>query len=195
MKKTALTMLLIGLATSIYAQGEIVLSNIRNTSPDPFATANGLFWLSTGGAPALINQDFNAAFYAGTDSSSLPLIATFLLSDGTAINDNSYGPGIFTDPSSKVVYRIPGADLSAFFQIQAWTGNFSSYAAAVIGGAPAAQSAMFVNPLNIPPGSPVDLYKMPAIVLSAVPEPSMIAILAMGNVFLFTMRRRRFGRE
>jgi hypothetical protein len=182
------------LATCIYAQGEIILANVDNTSTDPFATANGLYWLSTGGTPVLIDQDFNAAFYAGADSSSLPLIATFLLSDGTAVHDNTYGPGTFIQTRSNV-YRIPGAFLSAFFQIQAWTGNSNSYAAAVSGGAPAAQSPVFVNPLNIPPGAPVDLDKMPAMILSVIPEPSTISLLVMGGVFLFTVRGRRSSKD
>jgi hypothetical protein len=113
-KKAVLTILSVGLATNIYAQGQVILYNVENTSTDSFASANGLFWLSTGGTPVLINQDFNAAFYAGTDSSSLPLIATYFLSDGTAINDNAYGPGTIADLTLKQ-YAIPGAFLSAFF--------------------------------------------------------------------------------
>jgi hypothetical protein len=189
MKKTALTMLLTGLGTCVFAQGQFALNNILNTSVDPFATSNGLFWLSTGGAPALINQDFNAAFYAGTDPSSLTLIAAFLLSDGSAINDNAFGAGTFIEVPLKV-HKIPGAFISAFFQIQAWTGNFDTYAAAISGGAPAAQSPVFVNPLNIPPGATTGLDQMPAMVLSVVPEPSVISLLALGGTAICLLRSR-----
>jgi hypothetical protein len=192
MKKAALTILFAGLATSLFAQGEILLNNINNTSTDPFATANGLYWLSTGGTPALIDQDFNAAFYAGPDPSSLSLIATFLLSDGSANADNMWAPGTFIELPPFKVHRIPGAFLSAFFQIQAWTGNFNSYAAAVSGGAPAAQSPVFAHPLNIPPGPAFGLDQMPAMVLSVVPEPSVISLLALGGIAI-SLLRSQFG--
>src|SRR5438552_4949712 len=97
--KPGLIGMLLGLLIArAYGQGDIGLDNSFNTSTDPFATANGLFWTSTGGAPVLINQDFNAAFYVGATSNNLPLLRTFLLSDGTAAHDNFSGPGKFTDP-------------------------------------------------------------------------------------------------
>src|SRR5215471_16087503 len=151
MKKLILTALLFGVTVSAKPQGAIYLDNINNSSPDPLATTSGLFWLSTGGTPVLINQDFNAAFYGGATSNSLSLLATFLLSDGTAHGDNSFGPGTFVDPNLGG-YLIPGTTLSAFIQIQAWTGNFNSYAAAFSFGAPSAQSPVFINPVSIPPG-------------------------------------------
>jgi|SRR5882724_11107096 len=92
--KRIFSALLIGVAITAYPQGQLVLDNLSNTSTSPIATANGLFWLSTGGAPVLIDQDFNAVFYAGTNSSSLSPIATFLISNGTAVGDHA-GPGFF----------------------------------------------------------------------------------------------------
>src|SRR5215467_10022138 len=100
MKKLILSGLLFGVMFSAKPQGSFIyLDNIANNSPDPLATANGLFWLSTGGTPVLINQDFNAAFYGGGSSNSLSLIKTFLLSDGTASGANGFGPGTFLDPT------------------------------------------------------------------------------------------------
>src|SRR5215467_1871191 len=176
MKKLILSGLLFGVMFSAKPQGSFIyLDNIANNSPDPLATANGLFWLSTGGTPVLINQDFNAAFYGGATSNNLSLLATFLLSDGTASHDNAWAPGTFLDPNGKG-YIIAGTTLSGFVQIQAWTGNFNSYLAALNGGAPAAESPVFVNPVGIPPGPPLPLYGMPAMVLSGIPEPSTFAL-------------------
>src|SRR5947207_4098099 len=84
MKILILSGLLAGLPAKAYAQGHIALDNNANTSTSPTATANGLFFLSTGGVPEPISQDFNAAFYVGASSNSLALIRTFLLSDATA---------------------------------------------------------------------------------------------------------------
>ena len=180
MKHKLCILILPGLEAVVCAQGTIVLANLSNSSSSPSATTGGLFWISTAGTPALITNDFNAAFYGGTDSSSLSPLATFLLSNGTAAGDNVGGPGTFVDLSGNA-YPIPGATLSAFFQIQAWTGNFNSYAAAVNGGAPAAQSPVFVNRVSIPPGQPPDLTGMPAMIL-AVPEPSIFALVGLGGV-------------
>src|SRR5206468_11521308 len=116
MKIQILIGLLLGVTAPAYAQGYIHLANAANTSPNPAATANGLFWLSTGGTPALINQVFNAAFYGRTDSSSLSSIATFLLSNDTAAHDNAFGSGTFVDPAANA-YTIPGAFTSAFIEI------------------------------------------------------------------------------
>jgi hypothetical protein len=183
MKRITANVLLMGFALSVYPQGYVALDNVFNTGTnDPAATASGLFWISTGGAPVLINQDFNASFYAGVTSNSLPLIASFRLSDGTAIHDNAVGPGTFIDPSGPFSYPIQGSTTSAFFQIQAWTGNFNSYAAAVVAGAPAAQSCVFINPVAVPPGTAPPLTGMPAIVLSVVPEPSIFTLAALAGV-------------
>jgi hypothetical protein len=194
MKKAVVAIFLAALATGVYAQGHVALDNHINEewndSTNPFATIHGLFWLSTAGIPVLINQDFNAAFYAGTDPGALPLIARFLLSDGTAVADNAFAPGTFIDPTLNV-YTIPGAYVSAFFQIQAWTGNFDSYAAAVSAGAPTAQSSVFLDSVGVPPTPPAPLTGMPAMVLSVIPEPSTTALVGFaGLIWLFAGCRK-----
>ena len=187
MKAFVISAFVVGLAVGVYAQGFVYLDNFSNDNTNPLATANGLFWLSTGGTPALINQDFNAAFYGGATSNNLSLIKTFLLSDG--IHDNPF-PGIFLDPTGNS-YPVSGATTLAFFQVQAWTGNFNSYAAAVAAGAPAAQSLIFLNPVSQPPGSPLPLFGMPAMVLSGIPEPSTFALGALGGLCAWLLCRWR----
>src|SRR5436190_17655254 len=117
MKKFYLSIVLTGFAVRAFCQGAVFLDNLANSSMSPMATSDGLFWLSTGGTLSLINQDFNAAFYGGSDSGSLSLLTTFLLSDGTAAGDNSVGPGTFGDPVGND-YRIPGATTEAFFRVE-----------------------------------------------------------------------------
>jgi hypothetical protein len=187
-KAFVISTFLIGLSGSLYGQGQLILDNC-NIGYDPAATSGGLFWIRTGTAPVLIQQDFNAAFYAGTDSSSLSLISTILLSNGTALGDNAGGPGTFFDPSG-AIYTFQSFN-SVFVQIQAWTGNFNSYAAAVNAGGPAAQSPIFANPLGIPPAPPAQLFGMPAMVLSGIPEPSTFALVGAGGVFALLLRRKR----
>ena len=179
MKKIIINTFVMGFVVVVNAQGWVALDNVSNTSTNPLATASGLFWLSTGGTPILINQDFKAAFYVGLTSNSLPLLATFLLSDGTATHDNPFS-GFFLDPTGKA-YTIQNAFTSVFVQIQAWTGNFNSYTAAVAAGAPAAQTPIFINPVDVPPGPPAELTGMPAMVL-AVPEPSTFVLGGLGGI-------------
>lgn len=147
------------------AQG-VWLDNIWNTSADPAAGSNGQFWIQTNGTSlVLINQDFNAAFYAGATPTNLSLLATFLLSDGTATGDNWAGPGKFSDPMGGD-RTISGASGGAYFQIQAWTGSYTNYSSALSAGAYVAQSPVFSNAVAAPPSVPPALSGMPAIVLA-----------------------------
>jgi hypothetical protein len=187
-KRLILSAVQIVIAANVFGQGQIVFDNLGNGNMSVTATSEGLFWISTGGNPVLIAQDFNAALYGGTDSSSLALLSTVLLSNGTGIGDNPF-PGYFREPSGNA-YTIQGAVNSAFFRVEAWTGNFNSYAAAVAGGAAAAQSPVFLNPVDVPPGNPLSLEGMPAMVLS-VPEPSTLSLLLLGALSFPLLRALR----
>jgi len=156
-KKLIPAALLVGLATAAYAQSEILLDNLSNTdTTNSASTTNGLFWIKTNGsAPVLIHQDFNVAFYAGTNSTNLSGIGTFLLIDGSAATDNQFGSGLFFDPTGRGRV-VPGASSSALFQVQVWLGNYTNYSSAVAAGAYAAQSAVFSNSVAAPPSTPPD---------------------------------------
>jgi len=158
-----------------YAQGLIELGTYYgNLGTAPDATSRGLFWLSIGGSTALIDQDFNAAFYLGTDPNRLDLLATFLLSDGSAVGDNAAGPGTFTDFGPG--YIIPGYHPYVFMQVQAWTGNSDSYAAAVARGALAGESPVFTNMVAYGTLASPGLAGMPAVILT-IPEPAVLSLL------------------
>jgi len=62
MKKLSVNIALVGIAASAYGQGQMVFDNIGNSSTNPAATANGLFWLSTSGTPVLIKDLGTVAF-------------------------------------------------------------------------------------------------------------------------------------
>lgn len=193
MKKLLLTSLLAGLAAVAYGQGQIALDNINNTGAGPTATSGGLFFTQTGAAaPVLISGDFNAAFYGGTDSTALSLIKSF--SGATAVGTGSAGAGTFFDPTGNT-YPVPGttgSSTTAFFQIEAWTGNFSSYALALASGtALTAKSLPFGNAVSSGTANPVDLVSMPSLILTAIPEPSTFALGGLGAAALLIFRRRR----
>jgi len=184
MKGFFLSLPMIGMAVGAYAQGFIFLDNINNTSTSPSATSSGLFFLNPSGNPPLSTGDLNAAFYGGTDSANLQLIASFW--GASAVGSGAFGPGFWLDPTGRS-YPVPGTtdtSTSAFFMVQAWTGTATSYYAAWgIKG----QSAVFSNPVAAPPNPPPDLIGMPA-VLCACPEPSTFALIAIGAAGLCVFR-------
>src|SRR5207248_9771328 len=115
MKKLILSAYLSALGATGFAQGFIELENVNNTSPSPTATTRGLFFLDTGSGPVLISQDFNAAFYGGSDSANLAVLHSFF--GAATTNDNAFGPGTFIDPTGNS-YQIAGATNEAFFRIE-----------------------------------------------------------------------------
>ena len=187
MKKLLTTGLLVGLAVSALAQGQINLANNSNTSTSPTATSNGLFFLDSGSGPVLINSDFNAAFYGGSDANSLVLLKT--IAGAGAVGVNGAGPGTFTDLSG-VPVSIPGAFTSGFFRIDAWVGASADYQGATIKGSSGVFSNPLGNPNAQPPGTPTDFSNMPATVL-IVPEPSTFALAGLGAAALLILRRRK----
>jgi len=192
MKTLVLSLAVTGLATSAFAQGAaIALDNNNNNNPSPTATSGGLFFVDDGGGPHLITQDFSAAFYGGTDSANLVLIQSFF--GPATLGDNAAGPGTFTDLSG-TGYPVAGtttASSSAFFRIEAWVGTFTTYAAASAAGTYSVSSAPFVNSVKAPPDAPPDFVSMPALILTAVPEPSTFALAGLGAAALLIFRRRK----
>jgi len=187
MKKLLLTGLMVGLAVSAFAQGQVNLDNLNNDpNAGPTATTGGLFFLDTGSGAVKIAQDFSISFYGGSDSANLVLLRTF--SGATAAGDNAAGPGFFVDPLG-VAATIPGATASAFMRIEAWLqGNGgNTFATAQYSRA----SSVFSNPVAQPPNTPPNLTGMPSVVLVAVPEPSTFALAGLGAAALFIFRRRK----
>lgn len=194
MKKLILsTMLTVGFAGAVLAQGSVYFDTSANTSTDPSATSGGQWFLQNGGTTSLLATDVNAELLGGTSATSLAPLATLLLSNGSATGDITfYGNGSFSDQSGNP-YSVAGATTSAYFQIEAWTGNYSSYAAAVTGGAFTAQTAPFQNPVAVAPTPAPSLTGNPAVVLSvtSTPEPGTFALAGLGAAALLIFRRRK----
>jgi len=185
MKAFFLSLFLIGSTGSTYPQGFIFLDNINNTSTSPSATSGGLFFGFYANQFLPYNGDFNAAFYGGTDSANLQLIASF--SGVAAVGSGGFGPGFWLDPTGRS-YPVPGTtatSTSAFFMIQAWTGTATSFASA--GGPCKGLSPVFSNPVAALPTPPPDLVGMPAFILCE-PEPSTFALIAFGAAGLCVFR-------
>jgi hypothetical protein len=193
MKKLLITTLLAGgFALGVLAQGNVALDNSANTDTSPTATSNGQFFLNNGTTTALTQGDFNAAFYGGTDANNLQLIHSF--SGSEAQFSGFSGAGKWGDPNG-AAWAIPGSTGAgtAFMKIEAWTGAFTTYSAALAGGAAAGVSSVFQNPMKALPDAPPTLTGMPAVVMAVnvVPEPSTFALAGLGAAALLIFRRRK----
>jgi hypothetical protein len=176
------------LAISAFAQGQIVLDNNQNTNTSYTATSGGLFFL--GNQP--IAQDFNVAFYGGSDSANLSLLASFF--GAAAAGDTAAGPGTFTDLSGQF-FSVPGVPSgNGWFRIEAWLGPATSFNAAIVSGSPGC-FAVFQNPVAdptvAPPQTPPDFVNMPAIDIYCIPEPSAFALAGVGAASLLIFRREK----
>jgi hypothetical protein len=128
------------------------------------ATSYGLVW--TNNPIGLLQEDVNVTLLGGSSTNNLTNIVTLTLADGSAFGD-VIEDGVFLDSSS---YVIPGvADNGyAVLEVQLWLGNATNYAAAVLEGAPVADSGPFSNPTGgsgTPPSIPPGLEGMPAMIL------------------------------
>jgi len=193
MKAFFLSLPVIGIAAGAYAQGFVFLDNINNTDKSLGATSGGLFFEFNNAVDGwvLFNGDFNAAFYGGTDSANLQLIASFW--GANAVGSGAFGPGTFLDPTGRS-YPVAGTtttSTSAFFMVQAWTGSATSYATAM--GTCRSQSSIFSNPVAGIPNSPPDLIGMTAVIICA-PEPSTFALIAFGVAIFFVRRKEHLIR-
>jgi hypothetical protein len=180
--------------------GSFNLDNTANTTPSESAASGGLVWIgNTFGTAALLNQDVNIAVYNGST-----LIVSLLeepndtgpgYGDGTA-----YGGGQFIDNSTTTYYdtAVAGGG-TASLTLDFWTGNYTSYAAAVASGLSSVYGATttFSQPLGnggFPASSATDFTGMPAVVLLPVapaPEPATLALATLGGLSLLALRRRK----
>jgi hypothetical protein len=194
----------------------------------PTATTHGYYWLDTGSGPNLLVQDVNLEFLGGTTPGSLVDLVTygssgrpintpalFLLSNPVGTPQSaigwsivaSYGhipgycyEGILSDPIG-TNFGIPGVVPDGIYptEIRAWTGSYSTYAAALAAATAHVPGAYvgkvdfnthYANSLAFPNG----MEAMPALVLSQpVPEPSTLLLMAAGllGLLAYAWRKRK----
>ena len=103
--------------------------------------------------------------------------------------------GGFLDSSLGYVYNVPDTTSGTdYFVLRAWTGDFSSYAAAVAGGALVGTTPVFANPVAFGIAPIPDLTGMPALILQhPVPEPSTLVLAGAGllGLLAYAWRKRK----
>jgi hypothetical protein len=179
MKKLLLIAVGILSAVSAYSQGT-VLFNTKTTGVDAPVT------LSTGGKA--MGPQYVGQLYAGASASALAPV-------GSAVPFRSdAGAGYITGGGSVVVPGIAGGS-PASVQLRAWDSTQGSYDAATSKGSSAAITVNLGGAGN-PPGLPANLTGLSGFAINVagpgnVPEPSTIALAALGGAAALFLRRRK----
>lgn len=182
MKKLIFVAGMLVMNLSVSAQGTLLFQN-RLTAASPPIDAK-IF--NVGGTTALDGAGFMAILYAGATASSLAPV-------GPAVPFRTgAGAGYFNlalDPTAgtrTIASVLP--DANAFVQIRAWDiSSGATYDLASIRG----ESGILNIPTGgggAPPGPPKNLTGLQS--FSLVPEPSTIALAALGAAFLILRRRK-----
>ncbi len=209
MKKLAASILgICSMVAYVHAQGTFVIDSGANfgNGSSPGASTGGLVWIQTtpGGATNLETSDINLGLMWGATAGSVSTVINmdpgglnstsnpnWLASQPTGQGDmTSYGGGAIFDPNGNG-YVVPGAGAGTtiFLVLQGWTGNATSFAAA---SQQAGATAPFSITLaaNTSPLQP-DIHTMGALVLTPVPEPSILALSGIGAAALMLIRRKK----
>jgi len=187
MKKAILGLLSVGAAASALAQGTVIFENssssgniyLGSVGPTHYAAAGtytvALLWAPGGSL--------------GTAQGSFQQIALYGLATGGATST-----GFFTDSATIATPTAQAPATVGVFEVEGWTGNYTSYAAAVAGGAAVGQSAEFLNSTGNPnpPGlPPVQTTGWDGNLVLVVPEPGTLALGGLGAAALLFFRRRK----
>lgn len=191
MKKTLLTMTLAAIHLAAFAQGKVTFGNgpthlIVFTSdsfqlPAQYAPYAGLP-VPQMGTPNGQLQYFTAQLLAGTSSTSLSLQSTLTPAGFTGFADGRMGSQTVT------LSGVPAG--TAFFQVIIWETAGGSYANATVRG----ESPVFQTTAGSFAPTPIDSasgWAAGPIVLTAVPEPSIYALAALGAASLLLFRGRK----
>jgi hypothetical protein len=156
------------------------------------------------------SQDLNLELLVGSTAGTVTTDVVTLLLNGATANpttalgsvqpaagDITTGGGTIYDVTGSA-YAVPAG--TAFFEVEAWTGNYSSYAAAEASG----QAGVFagtslvtaftstdIPTAGLPPAdlnaiSPFNLAQVPAV----VPEPTTLAMTGVGLASMLIFRRK-----
>ena len=195
--KTLAVIMAAGMAASAFGQG-IILDNLGNAGGIS-ATSGGRVYVN-GVVFDGINANLGVVVSGGAAANSLAAMGTF-----TAATDpkgyTGADAGQFQLGAAGAAVNVPGVSAggTAWIQLQIWyngtttAGLFPSFAAAQSGGGFVGTVLWFQgvsNPQASPPLAPPNLGGMPSVNLAIIPEPSMLALGAMGLASLLIFRRR-----
>jgi hypothetical protein len=157
------------------------------------ATTNGGTATYTGAL--LAGTGFTAQLWGGPAGS--PEDALVLVSSTTMRTATSFAGFVTPPATAPSVPGVPGGS-QATFQLRVWDnqgGTLTSWSAALnawtAGQTALGKSTLFTAPaLTVPPGTPPNLVGLTSFNITLVPEPSVIALGALGLGALLLRRRK-----
>lgn len=182
MKKVILTLSSLLVAIGAYAQGTVTFS-MGSATAGPYDAP--VYVGSIGGPKA--DSKYLTQLYAGPSDSALAAI-------GAAVPFRDTKPGYISATVLTIPSVAPGAD--ARIQIKAWAvASGTSYEAASAAGGQVGQSTIFgvkTGGAGNPPGLPADLIGFTSFAIGGgnIPEPSILALGALGGLALLLRRRK-----
>jgi hypothetical protein len=152
-------------------------------------------------------QDINAELLYGTTPTSVStpvvtlLLSSSILGTSTSIGQTLSAAGDIYElengqlyDDNDLDYVIPNvpAGQKCYFEVEGWTGNYGSYAAAVASDmAAVGKTAVFSETLSLPFQPPITgIDNMPALNL-VIPEPPPLtmAVVGIGSMLVFGCRK------
>jgi hypothetical protein len=215
MKKIIATILAVGgLAAYVNAQGTFTIDSGLNggDGATPTSTSGGLVFLN---GVLDIGTDINLAVFwgtsAGTTTTALNIDPggsggywSLTINDTTGASAGSapgagditdYANGAILDPNGNS-YAVPtqAAGTTVWLEIEGWTGTATSYNAVTSSGATAGLRGTSIFSETLVSNSTVpqpDVHTMGSLNLTAVPEPTTLALAGLGGAALLAFRRRK----
>jgi hypothetical protein len=209
MKKTLLTLALVGATAAAFAQGKV---SLQMDLPIQFGTT-GMLAADAAWAGQIIANDGNSlpshivlvvGLYGGTSSSALSLQGTAVLNP---LGGNGTPDGFF--PITHIVTTLPSAALG-YFQVRIWDSAYATYEAQALAGR-VGTGLDYSGENNIFTMTPSGSISYPPInggggstwvaagnedvnalsVTTIVPEPTTVALVGLGAASLLIFRRRK----
>jgi len=186
MKKLIYIAALLTASLSAYSQGTIAFNNrVIGTVDAPV--------FDVGGTVRISGTAFFAQLYAGATGTA----EDALVAIGTPVTFRTGGAAGYVNPPAGDI-TVPGVAVggTARVQMRAWDATFGTYGAAIAGNGKAGKSALFdVSGLggqgpSGPPATAPNLAGLTSFSLEQVPEPSTIALGALGVAALLLRRRK-----
>jgi hypothetical protein len=189
MKKTLVAVCALLVTAGVYAQGTV---NFNNRVPSAGINAPVVI---TGG-PNATGPDWVAQLYAGAANAA----ESALVAVGTPVAFSTVLPGFFAGGTVTIPASVMGGTGggNAAVQVRAWNVNAgATFEAASASGSGFGKSGVLAsiatgNPNNAPPDLPKNLVGLTGFSVSpvAVPEPTVLALGAIGGLALLIRRRK-----